>query len=105
MIVDRDVVDVSHATVYRVLAQGGRLAPWSKCPSKKGAGLVQPLRSHEHGHVDIAYLNLGSTFYDLCSLLDGCSGAIIHREIRKAMTETEGRPPARRAEGATDRPR
>jgi transposase InsO family protein len=89
MMIDRDVVSVSPATVYRVLAQGGRLDRWNKRPSKKGTGFVQPLRPHEHWHIDIAYLNLGGTFYYLCSLLDGCSRAIVHWEIREAMTEAD----------------
>ena len=89
MMIDRDVVYVSPATVYRVLAQGGRLDRWNKRPSKKGTGFVQPLAPHEHWHIDIAYLNLGGTFYYLCSLLDGFSRAIVHWEIREAMTETD----------------
>jgi transposase InsO family protein len=48
---------------------------------------VQPLRVHEHSHIDIAYLNIASTFYYLCSILDGASRAIVHWEIREAMTE------------------
>jgi putative transposase len=89
MMIDRDVVYVSPATVYRVLAQGGRLDRWNKRPSKKGTGFVQPLWPHEHWHIDIAYLNLAGTFYYLCSLLDGYSRAIVHWEIREAMTETD----------------
>ncbi len=89
MMIDRDLVFVSPATVYRVLAQGGRLDRWNKRPSKKGTGFVQPLRPHEHWHMDIAYLNLGGTFYYLCSVLDGASRAIVHWEIRDAMKETD----------------
>lgn len=89
MMIDRDVVCVSPASVYRVLAQGGRLDRWNKRPSKKGTGFVQPLRPHAHWHIDIAYLNLAGTFYYLCSLLDGYSRAIVHWEIREAMTETD----------------
>jgi tRNA A37 N6-isopentenylltransferase MiaA len=31
-------------------------------------------------------INLGGTFYYLCSLLDGCSRAIVHHELRQSMT-------------------
>ena len=47
---------------------------------------VQPLRPHQHWHTDISYLNLGGTFYYLCSFLDGASRAVVHWEIRESMT-------------------
>jgi transposase InsO family protein len=50
---------------------------------------VQPLKPHEHWHVDVAYLNLAGTFYYLCSVLDGCSRFIVHWEIRETMKEEE----------------
>jgi len=50
---------------------------------------VQPLAPHEHWHIDIAYLNVGGTFYYLCSVLDGASRAILHFEIRESMKESE----------------
>jgi putative transposase len=89
MMLDDDVVAVSPSSVYRVLKQAGRLdRNWQK-PSKKGTGFVQPLRAHEHWHVDVSYLNLGGTFYYLCSLLDGYSRFIVHWEIRESMTERD----------------
>lgn len=89
MMLDRDVVAVSPTTTWRVLTQAGLLARWNKGTSKKGTGFVQPLHPHEHWHIDIAYLNLGGTFYYLCSVLDGASRAIVHWEIRERMTETD----------------
>src|SRR5262245_63816329 len=89
MMLDDDVVAVSPATTYRVLAAAGRLDRWARARSKKGTGFVQPLRPHEHWHVDVSYLNLGGTFYYLCSILDGCSRFIVHWEIRETMTEPE----------------
>jgi len=89
MMLDDDVVAVSPSSVYRVLKQAGRLdRKWQKA-SKKGTGFVQPLRAHEHWHVDVSYLNLGGTFYYLCSLLDGYSRFIVHGEIRTIMTERD----------------
>ena len=58
-------------------------------PSKKGTGFVQPLRPHEHWHVDVTYINICGTFYYLCSLLDGYSRTIVHWEIHEAMTERD----------------
>jgi transposase InsO family protein len=62
---------------------------WNKRPTKKGTGFVQPLRPHEHWHVDLAYLNLAGTFHYLCTALDGASRAVVHWELRKHMTETD----------------
>jgi transposase InsO family protein len=89
MMIDQDVAAVSPSSVYRVLAGAGLLDRWNVQPSKKGTGFVQPLRAHEHWHIDVAYLNLGGTFYYLCSVLDGASRAIVHWEIREAMTESD----------------
>jgi transposase InsO family protein len=50
---------------------------------------VQPLKPHEHWHVDVSYLNIAGTFYYLCSLLDGQSRFTVHWEIREAMTEAD----------------
>ena len=89
MMIDQEVVAASPSSVYRVLAGAGLLDRWNKKPSKKGTGFVQPLRPHEHWHIDISYLNLGGTFYYLCSILDGASRAIVHWEIREQMTEAD----------------
>ena len=89
MMLDRDVVAVSPASVYRVLAKAGLLKPWNATPSKKGTGFVQPLEPHEHWHTDISYLNICGTFYYLCSVLDGCSRSNLHWEIRESMKERE----------------
>jgi putative transposase len=89
MMLDDDVVAVSPASVYRVLKQAGRLDRRRFSPSKKGTGFVQPLRSHEHWHVDVSYINISGTFYYLTSLLDGHSRFIVHWEIRESMTERD----------------
>jgi transposase InsO family protein len=89
MMLDRDIVAVSPASVYRVLKAQGLLANrWQK-PSRKGTGFVQPLEPHEHWHIDFSYVNVGGTFYYLCSILDGCSRSIVHWEIREAMKEAD----------------
>jgi transposase InsO family protein len=89
MMLDDDVVAVSPSSVYRVLKQAGRLDRKWQQPSKKGTGFVQPLSAHDHWHVDISYVNLGGTFFYLCSLLDGYSRAIVHWELRDSMTERD----------------
>ena len=89
MMLDRDVAAVSPASVYRVLKAAGLLGGRPRQPSRKGTGFVQPLRAHEHWHIDVSYLNLGGTFYYLCSVLDGYSRSIVHWEIRQSMKESE----------------
>ena len=89
MMLDADVVAASPSSVYRVLKAAGVLEKHNVQPSKKGTGFVQPLRPHEHWHVDVAYLNISGTFYHLCSILDGCSRYIVHWEIRATMKEEE----------------
>ena len=89
MMLDRNIVAVSPASTWRVLSKAGLLDKWNKKPSKKGTGFVQPLRPHEHWHVDISYLNICGTFYYLCTLLDGCSRFIVHWEIREQMLESD----------------
>jgi putative transposase len=89
MMLDADVVACSPASVYRVLKAAGLLERHNTKPSSKGKGFVQPLRPHEHWHVDVSYLNIAGTFYYLCSLLDGCSRYIVHWEIRPTMTEVD----------------
>jgi transposase InsO family protein len=89
MMLDADVVAVSPATTYRVLSRAGRLDRWNRVSSRKGTGFVQPLQPHEHWHIDVSYLNLGGTFYYLCSLLDGASRAIVHWDLRETMTEQD----------------
>ncbi len=87
MMLDGDVAAVSPASVYRVLKDAGLLGNRPVVPSQKGTGFVQPLAAHEHWHVDVSYLNLGGTFYYLCSVLDGYSRSLVHWEIRESMKE------------------
>ena len=89
MMLDQDVVAASPSSVYRVLKGAGLIDRNRWAPSKKGTGFVQPIKAHDHWHVDISYLNLAGTFYFLCSVLDGYSRAIVHWEIRETMKEPE----------------
>ena len=89
MMLDADIVAVSPSSVFRVLSAAGLLRRWNRKKSGKGTGFVGPTRPHEHWHVDIAYLNIASTFYYLCSVLDGYSRSIVHWEIRESMTEPD----------------
>ena len=61
---------------------------WQK-PLRKGTGFVQPLQPHEHWHIDFSFVNIGGTFYYLCSILDGASRYIVHWEIRESMKEAD----------------
>ena len=89
MMLDWDIVAVSPSSVYRVLKAEGLLADrWQK-PSRKGRGFVQPLAPHDHWHIDFSYVNVGGTFYYLCSVLDGCSRYVVAWDIRQAMKEAD----------------
>jgi putative transposase len=50
---------------------------------------VLPLQPHEHRHIDVVHINMGGTFFFLCSLLDGFSRSIVHWELRESMKEWE----------------
>jgi len=89
MMLDADQVACSPASVYRVLKNAGLLAGPTPTITKKGTGFVQPLKAHEHWHVDVSYLNIAGTFYFLCSILDGYSRFIVHWEIRDKMEESD----------------
>ena len=89
MMLDDDIVAVAPTSVYRVLKQAGRLDRRRFAPSKKGTGFVQPLRPHQHWHIDVSYINVTGTFYFLCSVLDGYSRYIVHSELRETMKEPE----------------
>lgn len=89
MMIDADVVYVSPGTVYNVLLGAGLMGAANRKASKKGTGFVQPLKAHDHWHIDISYINLGGTFYYLCAVLDGFSRYIVHWELRESMKEQE----------------
>ena len=85
----RDVAAASPSSVYRVLKAAGRIVGPTNKPSKKGTGFHQPIKPHEHWHIDISYINIDGTFYYLTTILDGYSRYIVHREIRRSMTEQD----------------
>ena len=88
MMLDQDIVAVSPTTVWRVLHRAGLLKRWNE-KTKKGQGFQQPLKPHEHWHIDVSYINISGTFYYLCSVLDGYSRAIVHWDICASMTEMQ----------------
>src|ERR1700722_4404386 len=89
MMLDADIVAVSPTSVWGGLGQSGLLSKWEGKPSKKGAGLEQPLAAHQHWHIDVSYINISGTFYYLCSVLDGCSRYIVNWDLRESMTEAD----------------
>ena len=88
MMLDADTVAVSPSTVYRVLQDAGVLHRWNRDhTSSKGQGFQQPVKPHEHWHIDISYINIQGTFYYLCSVLDGYSRYLVAWDLRESMTE------------------
>ena len=89
MMLDEDSVAVSPSSVYRVLVDEGVMRKWDRKRTKKGTGFIQPLKAHEHWHIDVSYINICGTFYYLCAILDGYSRYIVHWEIRENMKESD----------------
>jgi transposase InsO family protein len=88
--IDAGVAAVSPTTVFRLLRDNGLMNRFkSRSPSQKGRGFEQPLKAHEHWHIDISYLNICGTFYYLCSILDGYSRKITGWGIGEKMTEKD----------------
>lgn len=89
MMMDENIVAASPSSVYRILAQADVIRRWERKRSRKGKGFKQPLKPHEHWHIDVSYVNICGTFYYLCSILDGYSRYIVHHEIREQMKEQD----------------
>ena len=89
MMLDDDIVCVSPASVYRVLSEAGLLGRFAGKPSLKGTGFQQPLKPHEHWHIDVTHVNIHGTFYYLFSVIDGMSRYLVHWDIRESMKEWE----------------
>lgn len=88
MMLDENIVAVSPSSVYRVLKRAGLLNKWNKVKkSSKGNGFKQPLKPHEHWHIDIKYVNYHGCFLFLISVIDGYSRFIVHHELRTHMEE------------------
>jgi putative transposase len=97
MMLDDDVAAASPATVYRVLKSADRLGRPSPSNERKGKGFHQPSRPHRHWHIDFSHLNVGGTFYHLCSIIDGYSRYVVHGEIRETMFTSDAEIVVQRA--------
>jgi len=87
---DADVAAVAPTTVFRVLRDHDLMNRFKRpAPTRKGTGFEQPVRVHEHWHIDISYLNICGTFYYLCTILDGYSRKVLAWGIGETMTERE----------------
>lgn len=86
LMLDENIVAVSPSTTYRVMFKNGLLRQRKFAPSKKGTGFDQPHSPHDHWHIDFSYINIGSIFYFLVVVLDGCSRAILSWDINETMT-------------------
>ena len=90
MMLDEDIAALSPSTVYRILKKAGLLNRWNVVgPSSKKHGFVQPLKLHEHWHIDIKYVNFKGAFLFLIPIIDGYSKAIVHHELRTHMHESD----------------
>lgn len=87
--IDEGLVACSPKTVWRVLKDAGRLDRHNRKLSKKGTGFVQPDGPHLHWHIDVSYINVGGSFFYLCSILDGYSRFLVYWDLRAQMTELD----------------
>lgn len=88
MMLDQDIVAVSPSTTYRILKSYDLTSRWNNNTLKtKKKGFTQPLKAHEHWHMDISYINFRGTYLFLIAVLDGFSRYIVHHELRKNMQE------------------
>ena len=60
---------------------------WSNSKAKKKQGFIQPLKPHEHWHVDITYVNILGSIFFLITVLDGASRYVVEYDLRANMTE------------------
>jgi putative transposase len=98
MMLDQDIVAVSPSTTYRVLRQAGLTNKWNnKSLNAKRKGFVQPLKPHQHWHMDISYVTFHGSYLFLISVLDGFSRFIVHHELRVNMQEYDVEIVAQRA--------
>jgi putative transposase len=86
---DDDIVAVSPTSVYRALKAADQLDRKWVYTVRKGTGFVQPLKPHQHWHINVFYINVEGTFYYLTSILDGYSRFVVHWELRESMTELD----------------
>ncbi len=88
MMMDENVVAVSPATTYRILRLHNLTSRWhTRTASSKRKGFVQPVKPHQHWHVDISYVNFHGTFLYLITVLDGFSRFVVHQDLRVNMAE------------------
>lgn len=77
MMMDADIVYAKPSTVYKVLCRHGVIRHWRRKASRKGTGFEQPLRVHEHWHMDITYVHIRGKPYYMITIIDGCSRFIV----------------------------
>jgi transposase InsO family protein len=87
--IDDNIVAVSPASVYRVLAEEERLKRWKRKTTGKGTGFAQPSWPHRHWHIDVSHVNVAGTFFYLCTVIDGYSRYITAWDLRESMTERD----------------
>ncbi len=89
MMIDQNIVWAAPSTVYKVLCREGAIRHFKHKPSKKGKGFEQPLKNHEHWHVDITYICINRTHCFLTTVIDGRSRYIIASRLTERMTDAD----------------
>lgn len=91
MMIDADLVWAAPSTVYKILCRAGAIRPRSNRNRHraKGDGFEQPVKIHEHWHVDITYVRVGRKHCFLTTVIDGCSRYIIVSRLTETMKDDD----------------
>ena len=91
MMIDADLVWAAPSTVYKILCRAGAIRPRSNRSRHraKGDGFEQPVKIHEHWHVDITYVRVGRKHCFLTTVIDGCSRYIIVSRLTETMKDDD----------------
>jgi transposase InsO family protein len=65
-------------------AEGLLGSPW-RHQKARGSGFEQPIKPHEHWHLDISYINFRGTFVYLVALIDGYTRYVVHFELKTSV--------------------
>lgn len=78
MMMDQNLVAVSPSTFYNVLREADALRKFPGYANpNRGKGFHQPLKAHDHWHIDFTYIHVGDTLCFLVTVIDGWSRCIL----------------------------
>jgi len=67
-----------------------RCVPAAKSHAK-AKDFVQPVKTHEHRHIDVAYINTAGTFVFMATVVDGFTRLLVAWDIAPKMVKRRSR--------------